>query len=475
MRPEPLDVAMLPPFSNQRGCPRCGARYEIRVHFDRDYAEVRGDHFHRPSAPATAFARSARPRRRFLPCRPMLLSRKGVLTPRAHPAESPPTEEHPMKRTFCAVGLAALCLTWAASAGAVVLCVKKSGVVVVRAACKKKETPLNLSQLGLVVGPKGDPGPQGNPGPKGDKGDPGGLSVPCATQVGTEVFFTGCNVNIRSGSGKTDGTVNGLGNLIVGYNANTGGFARTGSHNLVVGDQHTYISYGGLVAGFQNGIAAPWASVSGGDGNTASGTEASVSGGADNTASGAKASVSGGVGNTASGFFTSVSGGVSNTASGMDGGTYGASVSGGETNTASGFAASVSGGFTNTASGSAASVSGGSTNTASQGAASVSGGQCNVAGPGPAPSCGSSGKPGGPSVSGGFENVASGDEASVSGGSLNTANGLFASVTGGGTNVASGSSASVSGGTGLTQPVTGGWAGGSATPGNTINGDFESP
>jgi hypothetical protein len=33
--------------SNQRGCPRCGARYEIRVHFDRDCALVRGDHFHR--------------------------------------------------------------------------------------------------------------------------------------------------------------------------------------------------------------------------------------------------------------------------------------------------------------------------------------------------------------------------------------------------------------------------------------------
>ena len=27
--------------------PASGARYEIRVHFDRDCAEVRGDHFHR--------------------------------------------------------------------------------------------------------------------------------------------------------------------------------------------------------------------------------------------------------------------------------------------------------------------------------------------------------------------------------------------------------------------------------------------
>ncbi len=88
-----------------------------------------------------------------------------------------------MKRTLCAVGLA-LCLTWAAPAGAVVLCTKKSGVVVVRATCRKRETPLNLTQFGAV-------------GPKGDKGAPGGLLVPCATQVGTDVFFTGCNVNIR--------------------------------------------------------------------------------------------------------------------------------------------------------------------------------------------------------------------------------------------------------------------------------------
>jgi len=36
------------PFSQERGCAWCGARYEIRVHFDRDCAEVRGgNHFHR--------------------------------------------------------------------------------------------------------------------------------------------------------------------------------------------------------------------------------------------------------------------------------------------------------------------------------------------------------------------------------------------------------------------------------------------
>jgi hypothetical protein len=41
-----VDAAMLPPFSNMRArCSACGARYEIRVHFDRDCALVKGEHF----------------------------------------------------------------------------------------------------------------------------------------------------------------------------------------------------------------------------------------------------------------------------------------------------------------------------------------------------------------------------------------------------------------------------------------------
>ena len=73
------------------------------------------------------------------------------------------------------------------------------------------------------------------------------------------------------------------------------------------------------------------------------------------------ASVSGGQSNTASTYAASVSGGYSNTASGL-----GSSVSGGQFNTAAGAnlsgvfdATSVSGGYSNTASGDYASVSGG--------------------------------------------------------------------------------------------------------------------
>jgi hypothetical protein len=181
-------------------------------------------------------------------------------------------------------------------------------------------------------------------------------ATPCLHSEGTDVFFDGCNVHIRSGSGSTEGitagvpTVNGLGNLIVGYNDDPDPFyppaVRTGSHNLVVGPAHTYSSYGGFLAGRINAVTGPYGSVSGGEFNKASDFSASVSGGHHNTASGYATSVSGGLGNLASVEGASVSGGVGNTASRL-----GASVSGGTNNTASGEYASVSGGENRSASG----------------------------------------------------------------------------------------------------------------------------
>lgn len=107
--------------------------------------------------------------------------------------------------------------------------------------------------------------------------------------VGPHILFTGVNVHIRSGSGATsdntdsDGTLTGRGNLFIGYDepvsgGGSGPQPRTGSHNLVVGAEHTFQSYGGFVAGWRNLILAPWASVSGGAGNEVTGTYASISG-----------------------------------------------------------------------------------------------------------------------------------------------------------------------------------------------------
>lgn len=47
---------------------------------------------------------------------------------------------------------------------AAVFCKKKNGVVVIREACKAKETAVNLASFG-AVGPKGDKGDPGDPGP----------------------------------------------------------------------------------------------------------------------------------------------------------------------------------------------------------------------------------------------------------------------------------------------------------------------
>jgi hypothetical protein len=197
-----------------------------------------------------------------------------------------------------------------------------------------------------------------------------------------EVVITGANLRIVNGLGATD-TTNGLGNLIVGYNElrleqlqictpPTLPFCkdtRTGSHNVVVGRQNNFSSFGGLVVGDLNEIRGEFASVSGGFLNIASGDLSSVSGGQENTASGSLSSVSAGIQNTASGILSSVSGGQENTASGG-----GSSVSGGFVNTASGGNSSVSGGAFNTASLALSSVSGGRSNTASGFFSSVSGG-----------------------------------------------------------------------------------------------------
>jgi hypothetical protein len=131
------------------------------------------------------------------------------------------------------------------------------------------------------------------------------------------VRFSNVNVQIVSGSGTTNGAINGRGNLIVGYNeARTTGSDKTGSHNLVVGLMHNYSSYGGSVFGRNNIISGDYSSVSGGSRNTASGGYSSVSGGYNNMASALYSSVSGGSNNTASGETSSVSGGNTREASG---------------------------------------------------------------------------------------------------------------------------------------------------------------
>jgi len=270
--------------------------------------------------------------------------------------------------------------------------------------------------------------------------------------------ISGLNVQIVNGSGSTASSTNNTGNLIVGYQemrTQPEENRRIGSHNLIVGKLHNYVSAGGLVVGIHNTIGGLYASVSGGSDNTADGESSSVSGGSLNVASGSQASVSGGSQNVASGLQASVSGGKANLAGGLI-----TAVSGGANNRAEGNAASVSGGFLNVASGNRSSVSGGQENEAAGYGSSVSGGggppspeigepqgnkalgdysvvaggQVNVAGPGP-----------NSTVTGGNNNKALGSFSSVTGGDGNVASGSFSSITGGRSNTAGGSYASVSG------------------------------
>lgn len=53
-----------------------------------------------------------------------------------------------------------LAIAGAAAADAAVLCQRRSGAIVVRPACRKKEVPVDLVALG-IVGPKGDTGAPG--------------------------------------------------------------------------------------------------------------------------------------------------------------------------------------------------------------------------------------------------------------------------------------------------------------------------
>ena len=128
------------------------------------------------------------------------------------------------------------------------------------------------------------------------------------TVSGNNVYFTGLNVHIRNGAGSST-TVNGLGNLIIGYDEDMGGDTKTGSHNLVVGAGHTYTNFCGLVVGHDNAITGQYASVSGGANCTASGIFSSVCGGQFNEASGEFSTVSGGYNNNAANDSSTVSGG----------------------------------------------------------------------------------------------------------------------------------------------------------------------
>jgi hypothetical protein len=294
------------------------------------------------------------------------------------------------------VGVMVLTITGAASAATVKMCIpKKEGSVVTtpkRGKCQKGYKLTSLGGEGKEGRPgvDGKQGPEGNTGPEGKAGTAGFTSgeletlkdiLPHITYVGSGIAgkptiqFTGINVQIDNGTGLTH-VVNGEGNLVIGYDENNClpcEHTETGSHNLILGTQNTFTSFGGIVSGSNNAITGQYSMALGGASNTASGLESAIFGGRFNTASGELSSMIGGALNIANGQDALVDGGEENKASGLA-----ASVTGGEENAASQQFATVSGGKHNTASGGSSSVSGGEANTASGFGASVSGGRSNL-------------------------------------------------------------------------------------------------
>lgn len=184
--------------------------------------------------------------------------------------------------------------------------------------------------------------------------------VPFVSVTGNDIVLAGANLNIQNGGGTTD-TTTGTGNLIIGYNVlGTAGDPRTGSHNLIIGDSHSYSSYAGIVAGEENSILAPYASIVGGGSGIVQADHGSILGGFGNSVDAAYGSIVGGVYN------------IVNT------GADGASILGGFENETAGLYASVVGGFQNQAVGESSSVLGGEANVANGLSSAVLGGLRNV-------------------------------------------------------------------------------------------------
>ena len=213
-------------------------------------------------------------------------------------------------------------VTWAFASGdeTIYACVNPSSgemkIVNSPDGCKNLWVPLSWNK-------KGPAGPEGPPGVC-DEAELQALKDRISeledllshfSKSGNEIYITGANLHVVNGTESTS-SINGLGNVIIGYNEvrGDGTDIRSGSHMLVVGTKNNYSSFGGIVTGEYN-TSSGWYNFVTGRGNTASEDYASVNGGEGNTASADFSTVNGGLWNTASGNFSTVSGGQLTTCS----------------------------------------------------------------------------------------------------------------------------------------------------------------
>lgn len=164
------------------------------------------------------------------------------------------------------------------------------------------------------------------------------------------IRFTGVNVQVVNGEGATI-SKNGEGNLVIGYDENYSDRPQTGSHNLIVGEEQGFTSFGSIVGGRENydgGVEhegdggafsfvvgegnvidePDYAAISGGQGNQIDPDswhssigggknneidedveDATISGGAEGRARAAASAIEGGRGNATEALYSSIFGG----------------------------------------------------------------------------------------------------------------------------------------------------------------------
>lgn len=153
------------------------------------------------------------------------------------------------------------------------------------------------------------------------------------------------NLQIINGAGRTN-TVNGCGNLIIGYNEPrpTPGIpeGRSGSHNLILGRYHSYASYACLLSGEMNTA-------------TADAVASCVVGGMEGSANADKCVIVGGIEGKANSGRCVIIGGFDNGANNADR----AVVIGGTNNRADAANSCIFGGGANTTSGAGSTILGG--------------------------------------------------------------------------------------------------------------------
>jgi hypothetical protein len=259
----------------------------------------------------------------------------------------------------------------------------------------------------------------------GDFGAIGGGFVNHASGNGATV--SGGNINTASGEYSTVG--GGQYNIAAARFATIAGGGPTDDVVASITNNRVYDDYGSIGGGGGNRVGtdnaftndAVFSTVSGGSGNSASGSYAAIGGGLTNIASNAVCTVSGGRANIAKGIGSVVGGGGENKARGN----Y-STVSGGNFNDAVTNYAVVGGGLENHAAAPYATVSGGYGSLATANHSTVAGGRQNWA----------SGYAS--AISGGDQNVASGSVSTVAGGAKNVASGVSSTVAGGASNLAGG-------------------------------------